>query len=366
MIRPTTPDIPSHVQSLQAYQPGLPIETLARQSGHPATAIIKLASNENPYGMSPRARAALRIAASGAHRYPEAHQLHTLLAAHHDLTLAHITLGNGSNDILDLIARTFLGPGTEAISAQYAFAIYAIATQTTGATHITAPATRLGHDLVAIHAAITPATRIIWLANTNNPTGTFIPYSHIKTFLETIPPHIVVVLDEAYFEYLPPEDRADTPTWLATHPNLILVRTFSKIYGLAGLRVGYSLAHPRITEFLNRIRQPFNVNSIALATAAAALADQTFVQQSYQRNRRGLRQLEAGLSRLGLAFTPSLANFVTIAIPNAPSVYAALLRRGIIVRPLSGYSLPRHLRISVGRPSQNRQLLSSLAAIIRP
>jgi histidinol-phosphate aminotransferase len=355
------PEAQSQINQLTAYMVSLPIETVAQKSGRAPADIARLASNENPYGMSPRARATLRAAANSAHLYPDGTALQRVLANHHQLSPDHVILGNGSNDVLDLIARVFLGPGTEAVSSAHGFAIYDLATLTVGARSIVAPATPgLGHDLAAMHARITPATRVIWIANPNNPTGTFIPYPAVKAFLETVPPHIVVVLDEAYFEYLRPDQQAGSVKWLADHPNLILIRTFSKIYGLAGLRIGYGLMHPAIADLINRIRQPFNVNSVAAATAITALADQDFVRLSYARNRRGLQQLQTGLDRLGISYPPSAGNFLAVQMPSGPAAFEALVNHGIVVRPLAGYGLPNHLRVSVGRPAENARLLAVL------
>lgn len=354
-----TPHALEHISRLTPYIPGMAAETLVRQSGLSLASISTLASNENPFGMSPKARRALRQTAEHAHLYPDGYALRQALATHHGLTPECVILGNGSNDVLDLIARTYLGPGIEAVSAQYAFAIYEIATQTAGGINVIAPAApNLGHDLHTMLEAITPATRLVWIANPNNPTGTFIPYSEILTFIDTIPKDAIVVLDEAYYEYLPPNEQTRTVEWLASRPNLMLIRTFSKIYGLAGLRIGYGLGDPEVVKLLDTVRQPFNTSTVALAAAVSALGDQDFVERNYHRNRRGLRQLESGFRRLGIEYLPSIANFVTAKLP--PSAYTAMLNAGIITRPLAAYGLPDYLRITIGRPAENTRILQVL------
>lgn len=349
-----------NILDLVPYQPGKPIEALARERGIPVERIVKLASNENPLGMSPKANAALQAVAGELHRYPEQFGLVRALAQHTGVSADQIVLGNGSNDVLDLIARTYLSPGDEAVSSQYAFAIYQIATQSAGATNVIVPAKDYAHDLDAMPRVITANTKVLWLANPNNPTGTFAPYADVKRFLEQVPLHVVVVLDEAYYEYLQPPERVDTTQWLAVHPNLILVRTFSKIYGLAGLRVGYGLAAPAVVELLNRVRQPFNVSVAAAAAATAALEDSTFVRQSVALNQAGRQQLRAGLEALGLVCLPAHGNFVTFAVPDASACNEALLDRGIIVRPLAGYGMPGHLRVTIGTRAENEQFLAAL------
>lgn len=350
-----------YINDLVPYHPGLPIEQVAREHKLDPVHIIKLASNENPLGMSPKAKQAIRRALNGTHRYPEQYELLHALAAHHSLTPDHLVLGNGSNDVLDLIARTYLGPDREAISSQYAFAIYQIATVSTGATNVVVPAKAYGHDLPAMLAAITPATSIIWIANPNNPTGTFIPYTEIKSFIAQVPKHIMVVLDEAYYEYLRPEEQATTPEWLTDHPNLIITRTFSKIYGLAGLRIGYGIATPAVAELFNRVRQPFNVNNLVLAAAVAALADQTFVQQSYIANAAGRAQLVDSLMRQGFDVLPAYGNFITFRAPNALELQQSLLKQGIIIRPLAAYGMPDWLRVTIGTPAENKRFLHQLS-----
>lgn len=355
----------SYVCDLAPYQPGLPVELVAREYGLPAEAIIKLASNENPLGTSPSAVAAIEEAAMQAHRYPEQYQLIQALAAHHKLSDAQFVLGNGSNDILDLIARVYLGQGDEAISSQYGFAIYQSATQSTGAKNVVAPARKYGHDLQAMRAAVTSRTKVIWIANPNNPTGTFIPYEDIQSFVESVPPSVAIVLDEAYYEYLKLGDQEDTTQWLCDYPNVILVRTFSKIYGLAGLRIGYAMASPQVAELLNRLRQPFNGNNLALAAATAALQDQAFVQKSYTANIRGRDWLLAGLENMGLECLPAYGNFITFKVADASQVNQMLLRQGVIVRPLASYGMSDYLRVTVGLLKENERFLHALSGILQ-
>ena len=354
----------SYICDLTPYQPGLPIELVARQYGIAARDIIKLASNENPLGPSPKALAALQKAESGMHRYPEQYALVQALAAHHSVDVSTIIIGNGSNDVLDLIARTYLKPGDEAVSSQYAFAVYQIATQSVGATNVVIPAQKFGHDPAAMQAAITPATKVVWIANPNNPTGTFWPSKTLKGFIEHVPSEVVIVLDEAYYEYLEPADRPDSLAWLHEHPNLLVVRTFSKVYGLAGLRIGYGIGAPDAIEVMNRVRQPFNANSLAVSAAAAALGDTDFVAKSFTLNHTEKSALRAGLRDLGLEVLPAYGNFVTFKVAEAKAVNEALLHRGVIVRPLDSYGMADWLRVTVGLPAENQRFMESLRAVI--
>jgi histidinol-phosphate aminotransferase len=277
--------------------------------------------------------------------------------------MACVVLGNGSNDVLELVALAFLGPGRAAVMSQHAFAVYPLATQARGARSIVVPAKSYGHDLEAMARAIDDETYVLWVANPNNPTGTYARPDEMEAFLRRVPERVLVVLDEAYNEYLPADLRADSVKWLKRHPNLILTRTFSKAYGLAGLRVGYAFAHASVADIMNRVRQPFNVNSLALTAAAAALDDMEFVARSYAENLRGLRQLEEGAERLGLEYIPSYGNFLTIRVGRAAEIYKRLLRRGVIVRPVGGgYQLPEHLRVTIGTPEENERFLAALAA----
>ena len=350
----------SYVRAISPYQPGKPISELAREMGIPVEKVVKLASNENPLGMSPRARRAVEAAISGVERYPDQFELIGAVAERCGVAQNQVVLGNGSNDVLDLIARVFLAPGRSAVFAQHAFAVYPLATLSTGAELIATPAKNYGHDLAAMRAAIRPDTRIVWVANPNNPTGNFLPYPEVRTFLEALPQDVVVVLDEAYNEYLPPAERVDTAGWIRDFPNLVVTRTFSKIFGLAGLRVGYALASAEIADLMNRVRQPFNVNNLAIAAAIAALDDHLFVAESYELNRRGMEQLVAGVKRLGLEHIPSHGNFVTFRAGDGAGVNQKLLKQGVIVRPIGGYGLPEWLRVTIGTEPENARFLEAL------
>lgn len=350
----------SYVRAISPYQPGKPITELAREMGIPVEKIVKLASNENPLGMSPKARIAVETAIKGIERYPDQFDLIKAVAERCGVAQNQVVLGNGSNDVLDLIARVFLAPGRSAIFAQHAFAVYPLATLSTGAELISTPAKNYGHDLHAMRAAVRPDTRIIWIANPNNPTGNFLPYTEVRAFLETVPQDVVVVLDEAYNEYLPPAERVDTAAWIKDFPNLVVTRTFSKIFGLAGLRVGYALASAEIADLMNRVRQPFNVNNLAIAAAVAALDDDAFITASYELNCRGMAQLVAGLQRLGLEYIPSFGNFVTFKVGDGAAVNQKLLKQGVIVRPIGGYGLPEWLRVTIGTEPDNASFLEAL------
>ncbi|MGB9193715.1 MAG: histidinol-phosphate transaminase [Azonexus sp.] len=350
----------SYVRAISPYQPGKPITELAREMGIPVEKILKLASNENPLGMSPKAKRAVAAAISGIERYPDQFELIKAVAERCGLAQNQVVLGNGSNDVLDLIARVFLAPGRSAVFAQHAFAVYPLATLSTGAELIATPAKHYGHDLDAMLAAIRPDTRIVWIANPNNPTGNFLPYPEVRVFLEAVPREVVVVLDEAYNDYLPPAERVDTAAWIADFQNLVVTRTFSKIFGLAGLRVGYALASAEIADLMNRVRQPFNVNNLAIAAAIAALDDHLFVAESYELNRRGMEQLVAGLKRLGLEHIPSHGNFVTFRAGDGAAVNQKLLKQGVIVRPIGGYGLPEWLRVTIGTEPENARFLEAL------
>ena len=351
---------PPYIRAISPYIPGKPITELAREMGIPVEKIVKLASNENPLGMSPKAKAALEKVAGTLERYPDDFDLKKALADHTGLGVDRIVLGNGSNDVLDLIARVFLSPGRSAVFSQHAFAVYPLATLSTGAELIVVPAREFGHDLDAMRAAIRPDTRIVWIANPNNPTGTFLPYPQLKAFLQAVPQDVVVVLDEAYNEYLPLADRADTVAWLAEFPNLVITRTFSKIYGLAGLRIGYALAAAEIADLMNRVRQPFNCNNLALAAAVAALDDHEFVAKSFELNRNGIAQILAGLKRHGLSHIPAHGNFITFKVADAAGVNQRLLKQGVIVRPIGGYGMPDWLRVTIGTESENLRFLEAL------
>ncbi|MDB5809152.1 MAG: histidinol-phosphate transaminase [Betaproteobacteria bacterium] len=353
---------PAYIRSIAPYQPGKPIAELARELGIHPDKIIKLASNENPLGVSPLAMRAIEAAIADLARYPDGNgfELKQALCKRYGVDMAQIVLGNGSNDVLNSAARAFLAPSLEAVYSQHAFAIYALEIQYTGATGVEAPAREYAHDLKAMLAAITPRTRMVFLANPNNPTGTLITAADLHAFLRQVPSNVIVVLDEAYNEYIPEALRSDSLAWLAEFPNLIVTRTFSKAYGLAGLRVGYAFAHPDVADLMNRVRQPFNVNSISLAAAAAGLEDHEFVRRSFELNQAGMRQMTAGLTKLGVDYIPSAGNFVSIKVTDAAGVFQRLLQRGVIVRPIAAYQMPDFLRVSIGLEAENARFLDAL------
>jgi histidinol-phosphate aminotransferase len=355
-----------HIKAIAPYVPGKPISELARELGLEESAIVKLASNENPLGPSPKALDAVQACLKEIAIYPDGagFALKSALCGKLGVAPENIVLGNGSNDVLDMAARAFLGAGASAVYAQHAFAVYPIATLTAGANGIEVPAKNYGHDLAAIRAAIRDDTRVLWIANPNNPTGTFLPWAEIEAFLHEVPRQVLVVLDEAYGEYLPPEERCNTVDWLARYPNLLISRTFSKAYGLAGLRIGYGLGHPAVIDLLNRVRQPFNVNAPTLAAAEAALDDTEFLEQSYQLNQAGLKQLASGLQALGIEHVPSKGNFLLAKVGEAARINLELLKSGVIVRPVGGYGLPEFLRVSVGLEAQNARFLDALRACL--
>src|SRR5687767_14352282 len=305
---------PSYVRSIAPYQPGKPTSELAREMGLDEAGIVKLASNENPLGIGPRTRAAIEAALADIARYPDGngYELKAALSRRYNIDASCIVLGNGSNDVLELVASAFLGPGRAAVLSQHAFAVYPLATQARGARAIVVQAKNYGHDLEAMARAVDDETYVVWIANPNNPTGTFARPDELEAFLRKVPERVMVVLDEAYNEYIHADLRGEPVKWLKRHPNLVVTRTFSKAYGLAGLRVGFALAHPSVADVMNRVRQPFNVNSIALAAAAAALDDMEFVARSYAVNLSGMRQLEEGVRKLGLEYIPSHGNFLTV------------------------------------------------------
>ncbi|QIK37952.1 histidinol-phosphate transaminase [Caldichromatium japonicum] len=353
------------ISGLTPYVPGKPLSELERELG--IQDAVKLASNENPLGPGPKARAALAEALAEVGRYPDGggFELRRALAEHHGLPPQAVTLGNGSNDVLDLIARTFLHPGAESVFSEYAFAVYPIATQSVGATARIAPARDYGHDLEAISRLINEQTRVVWIANPNNPTGTWLAAETLRAFIGSLPKTCIVVVDEAYTEYVEAPDFPDATHWLATFPNLIVTRTFSKVHGLAGLRVGYALSDPAIAELLNRVRQPFNVNSLAQAAAIAALSDREHVRASVELNRAGMRQFTQAFAELGISYIPSVGNFITIDCGRfAGPINESLLKRGIIVRPVGNYGLPNHLRVSVGLESENARCIAALAEVL--
>jgi histidinol-phosphate aminotransferase len=356
-----------YVRAIAPYQPGKPVSELAREMGLEEAGIIKLASNENPLGASPKALAAAQAALTDVGRYPDGNgfDLKQALAKRYRLAQDNIVLGNGSNDVLELAARAFLAPGTSAVYSRHAFAVYPLVTQATGAAGIEVPAREFGHDLDAMGAAIRSDTRVVFIANPNNPTGTWVAPEAVLAFLRKVPANVLVVLDEAYNEYLPRSDQADSAGWIGRLPNLLVSRTFSKAYGLAGLRVGFGLAHPPVADLMNRVRQPFNVNSVAQAAAVAALDDESFVRKSFELNRSGLAQLTDGFRRLGLDWIDSRANFVSFRAGKAAQVYQRLLELGVIVRPIGAYAMPEHLRVTVGLETENQRFLQALARALQ-
>jgi histidinol-phosphate aminotransferase len=359
------------VCELKPYTPGKPIDELEREYG--VRDSIKLASNENPLGASPKALAAARAVLEDAWLYPDANGFHlkAALSEKHQLPPECITLGNGSNDVLVFLAQAFLGAGVKSVYSQYCFAVYPIATQLVGAIHAEAPALPedhpvmpLGHDLRALYERIDDNTRLVWIANPNNPTGTWLEADRVVDFLSSLPGHVICVVDEAYTEYAESDELGDASAWLARFPNLVVTRTFSKAYGLAGLRVGYALSNPGIADLLNRVRPAFNVNAVGLAAARAALDDRQFIERSRELNTVGREQLSRGLEALGAKTVPSAANFVLARFEQSGSALnEALLQRGVIVRPVANYGLDSHLRITIGTESQNRRLLDALAEL---
>jgi histidinol-phosphate aminotransferase len=358
---------PGYIRAIAPYQPGKPISELAREMGIEEARIVKLASNENPRGVSPLARRAIEATLSELARYPDGNgfELKQALARRTGMPQERIVLGNGSNDVLEMAARAFLAPGLAAVYSQHAFAVYPLAVQAAGATGIEVPARDYGHDLAAMRRAVTPATRLVFIANPNNPTGTLVPAGELEAFIGNLPREVLVVLDEAYNEYLLPEHRSDSIAWLARFPSLVVTRTFSKVYGLAGLRVGYAFAAAGVADLMNRVRQPFNVNSIALAAATAALDDTRFVRESFELNQSGMRQLTSAFARLGIEYIPSHGNFVSFRVGDAAAVYQRLLRAGVIVRPIASYGMPQHLRVTIGLEAENARFLAALEQALR-
>lgn len=357
---------PDYIRQIAPYQGGKPISELAREMGLNEAEIVKLASNENPLGISPKAQLAIEDAISEIARYPDGNcfALRDAVSQKFKVAPNQIVFGNGSNDILELAARAFLQAGDEAIYSQHAFAVYPLVTQAVGAKGVVVPAKDYGHDLDGFLAAITDKTRLIFVANPNNPTGTLIEKNLLKTFLAKVPSHVLVLLDEAYDEYLAESDKSEAIDWLAHNQNLMISRTFSKAYGLAGLRVGFGIMHADLADIFNRVRQPFNVNSVAQMAAVASLHDDDFVARSYALNQAGMLQITQGLTYLGLSYIPSFGNFVSFKIENAAQVNRQLLQKGVIVRPIANYELPDYLRVSIGLYSENARFLEVLTTIV--
>jgi histidinol-phosphate aminotransferase len=361
----------SGVRGLKPYEPGKPIEELERELGVRVSA--KLASNENPLGPSPRIVQAIRDHMPELSYYPDggAFTLKRALATKHGVEPECITVGNGSNDVLDLVARAFLGPGRAAVFSRHAFAVYPIATQAVGATSKVAPANDVehdmpyGHDLEAMLSMIDSDTRVVFIANPNNPTGTWLQRAPLQAFIEAVPGHVLVVVDEAYFEYVLEPEYPDASAWLARFPRLIVTRTFSKIHALAGLRIGYGLSDRSVADLLNRVRQPFNANTLAQVGALAALEDSDHVRRSIEVNAAGMRQLTSAFLTRNLSYIPTVGNFICVDMgrPALP-IYQALLRQGVIVRPVANYGFPNHLRISIGTQDQNRLAVKALDTVL--
>ncbi|NMQ18621.1 histidinol-phosphate transaminase [Candidatus Competibacter phosphatis] len=361
------------VRTLQPYQPGKPESELRREYG--LSDIVKLASNENPLGPSPKAMTAVREALGDLARYPDGNgfELKAALSAKLGISMSMLTLGNGSNDLLELVARAFLTPEHAAIFSEHAFAVYPIVTQASGATARVAKANPPdhamphGHDPAAMLALISDRTRVMFIANPNNPTGTWLKTAELEALLEAVPERVIVVVDEAYHEYV--ETEADCPSalrWLDRFPNLVVTRTFSKAYGLAGLRIGYAVSHPQVADLLNRVRQPFNVNSLALVAAAAALDDVEHLERSRATNRAGMKQLQNACRQWGLSWLPSAGNFLCVDLGQpGREVFVELLKRGVIARPVDNYGLPRHLRISIGTEAENARWIEAMHDILR-
>jgi histidinol-phosphate aminotransferase len=356
------PPVNTALAALPVYQPGRPIEEVARELGLPPEDILKLASNENPLGPAPRALRALQEALPRVNLYPDgnAFYLKQKLAAHLGVQPANLLLGNGSNELIELVGHAYMAPGVDVVVSEFCFAVYPLVTQLFGARLVTVPAKRYAHDLPAMLQAITPRTRVVFVANPNNPTGTSVAPEALERFADAVPPHVLLVLDEAYIEFLesPPDLLARLRN--GTQANLLLLRTFSKIYGLAGLRLGYGIGAPELIALLEKARQPFNVNALAQAAAMGALDDAEHVQRTRQNNAAGLRFFEAAFRRMGLEFIPSAANFILVRVGEGQRVFEAMQRRGVIVRPMGGYGLGEWIRITVGTPAQNERCLQAL------
>jgi histidinol-phosphate aminotransferase len=356
------------VQALSPYQPGKPIDELARELGLDPASIVKLASNENPLGPSPKALAAVQSTLADLCRYPDGngYNLKQALSGRYGVQPEQITLGNGSNDVLEVITRCFAAPGDQVVYSQYAFAVYPLVAQAIGATGVAVPAKDYGHDLDAMASAITEQTRLVFVANPNNPTGTVHGAGAIEAFLDRVPARVLVVLDEAYCEYLQGGESLDGLSLLDRYPNLIVTRTFSKAWGLAALRVGYSVSYPEIANVLNRVRQPFNVDSIAMAAATTVLDDEDYLRRSCEINAKGMVQLESAFSDMNLAYIPSAGNFISVDVGDqAARINQSLLEQGVIVRPIGGYGLPRHLRVSIGLPEENQRFIEVLTRALK-
>ena len=346
--------------NLPVYQPGRPLEEVARELGLPLGGLIKLASNENPLGPSPKAVEAMQQTASQIHLYPDgnAFYLRNAMAERLGVDANQLIFGNGSNEIIEFVAHALLGPGTNIVVSQYCFAIYPIVAHLTGADCIAVPAKDYGHNLPAMREAITPDTRIVFIANPNNPTGTLASHEDVLALVDAVPEHTLLVMDEAYFEFL--ESPLDLVPRLLEKPNLLLMRTFSKIYGLAGLRIGYGISHPEFIAALEKVRQPFNLNAMAQAAALAAIDDTDHLEATRANNAAGLEFFEQTLSELNIETVASHANFILANVGDGASTFQKLQERGVITRPMAGYQLPEWIRISIGTPAENERCLAAL------
>jgi len=360
----------SGVQALRPYQPGKPLEELEREYG--ITQAIKLASNENPLGPSPKAVACIKGELNELARYPDGNgfALKSKLATKLGVDANQITLGNGSNDVLELLARAYVGVDDEVIFSQHAFAVYPIVTQAVGGKAVITAAKDWGHDLDAMRDAITDRTRLIFVANPNNPTGTWLTENELKEFIASVPSNVLIVMDEAYFEYaihanMMAKGYVSALPWLSEFKNLVVTRTFSKAYGLAGLRIGFSVSNTQVADVLNRVRQPFNVNSLAMAAAEAALDDDEFIEQSVQMNAIGMQDLIAAFKEMQLDYIPSVGNFICVKVGDAANVYEGLLREGVIVRPIANYEMPEYLRITIGTDKENNRFIAALKKVVK-
>ncbi|RTZ64098.1 MAG: histidinol-phosphate transaminase [Verrucomicrobia bacterium] len=352
------------LNTLPVYQPGRPIEEVARELGLDAGEVIKVASNENPLGPSPLAVEAMKTAIGQSHLYPDgnAFYLKNKLAAKLNVEPANLVLGNGSNEIIEFVSHALLGPGDEIVVSQYCFAIYPLVAMMMGAKANAVPAVEHGHDLPAMLEAITPSTRIVWVANPNNPTGTLAKPEDVRALVEQVPDDVLLVMDEAYYEFL--DEPVDLLPLVRSNekPNLLLMRTFSKIYGLAGLRIGYGIGHPDFVSALEKVRQPFNTNAVAQAGAMAALDDDAHLAATRSTNADGLKFFEALCVEQGIEFVPSYANFVMLRVGDGQAVFEAMQRQGVITRPMGGYGLPEWIRLSIGTAKENQRAAESLKA----
>lgn len=352
------------VCELVAYEPGKPIEETARELGLDPSQIVKVASNENPLGPSPLAKKAIAQAIEEAHIYPDGggYKLRTALAESLGLERQNIVLGNGSNEIIELLCHTFLNRNAELIAAEHAFVVYKLMATLFGAHYVEIPDPGFTHDLDAMSNAITENTRLVFIANPNNPTGTMVDQAAIDRFMDRLPPHVVAVFDEAYFEF--PDNPPDVIRYVREGRNVCILRTFSKIHGLAALRVGYGIAPPHLIELLQKARQPFNVNAIAQAAALAAISDSNHIQQTRKINQEGMMLLERAFDQRGLKYVKSYANFILVKVGNGDQIFQDMLKQGVIVRAMSSYKLPDWIRISIGTPQQNQRVLEVLDSLL--